>query len=160
MKKLTFITLIASAILISCNKKDAAVAPAYQAPDSSYGLIYYKILVKSCALSGCHGAVASSPGTQQKGITLQGAELYDNLLALNPQNSQAIKANLKFIVKNNPEQSFLYQKIDYDKAVHKYGSPMPIGGLTLTANQIQFVKEWINAGAPKEGHVVEKTLIN
>jgi hypothetical protein len=36
---------------------------------------------------------------------------------------------------------------------------MPTGGLTLTPAQIEFVRQWIAAGAPLEGHVADKALI-
>jgi hypothetical protein len=151
---------IALSILImamSACKKTEPAAPAYKAPDSSYGLIYDKVFTTSCALSGCHAN--ESHASHAHTVTLEGANVYEELINIAPKNSQALTAGLKLIAPNDTTKSFLYQKLIYNRSVHKYGAPMPLGGLKLTTNQIEFIKLWIAEGAPKEGHVVNKNLI-
>jgi hypothetical protein len=158
MKKTKIVLyLIAIAFLQSCNKAKEA-APAYKAPDSSYGLIYDKIFTTSCALSGCHADETHSDHGHS--LTLKGEMAYSKLFNIAPQNSQALAAGLKIVAAGDTAKSFLYQKIIYSRSAHKYGAPMPTGGLKLTNKQIEFVKLWITAGAPKDGHVVDKNLIN
>jgi hypothetical protein len=157
MKKYLFFAVLTTAVLAAC-KKTLAVEPAYQAPDSSYGLIYNKIFAPTCALSGCHAQEDHT--AHAHAVTLAGNSAYDALINGATKNSQAAAAGLKLIIPRDTVKSFLYQKIIYSRAAHKYGSPMPTGGLKLTANQIEFVKQWIMAGAPKEGHVVDKALMN
>jgi hypothetical protein len=157
MKKYLLLATMAVALFAAC-KKTAAIEPAYQAPDSSYGLIYNKIFTPTCALSGCHAQEDHS--SHAHAVTLAGNSAYDALINGATKNSQAATAGLKLIIPRDTVKSFLYQKIIYSRATHKYGSPMPTGGLKLTANQIEFVKLWIMAGAPKEGHVLDKALMN
>ena len=157
MKKFLIAVLFITALVSAC-KKTAAVEPAYQAPDSSYGLIYNKIFTPTCALSGCHAN--ESHATHAHAVTLAGSATYEGLINVAPKNGQAIAAGLKLIVPNDSTKSFLYQKLIYSRSAHKYGSPMPTGGLVLTDKQILFVRKWIEAGAPKEGHVADKTLMN
>jgi hypothetical protein len=132
----------------------------YVAPDSSYGLIYNQIFTTSCAVSGCH----LSSGKRRhvtEGVypILKGEAVYDALINAATFNTQATNAGLKLVVPNDPETSFLYQKIIYDSTAYPFGSAMPSGGLTLTAGQIAFVRQWIAAGAPLNGHVADRTLM-
>jgi hypothetical protein len=157
MKKYLLLATMAVALFAAC-KKTAVVEPVYQAPDSSYGLIYNKIFTPTCALSGCHAKEDHS--THAHAVTLAGSTAYDDIINGATKNSQAAAAGLKLIIPRDTAKSFLYQKLIYSRSAHKYGSPMPTGGLKVSANQIEFMKQWIAAGAPKEGHVVDKALMN
>lgn len=137
-------------LTVACNK--TPVEPEYTPPDSSFGLIYSNIFETSCAVSGCHDGIEESPA-------LLGADTYANIFSQTPVNGQARDAGLLLIKANDPDSSFLYQKIDFDSTAFKFGSPMPQGGLTITDDQIAFVKEWIEAGAPALGHVADRSLI-
>jgi hypothetical protein len=132
----------------------------YVAPDSSYGLIYTQIFTTSCAVSGCHlNSGKRKQVTEGVYPILKGEAVYDALINAATFNTQATNAGLKLVVPNDPETSFLYQKMIYDSSAYKFGSAMPSGGLTLTANQIAFVRQWIAAGAPLNGHVADRTLM-
>jgi len=127
--------------------------PDYTPPDSSFGLVYSKIFTTSCSVSGCHDGSEQSP-------SLKGADTYKALISQSPENQEALQAGLELIMPSVPDSSFLYQKLIFDTSNFKFGSPMPQGGLSLTANQIEFVREWIDAGAPETGHVADSTLLN
>ncbi|MFM2267116.1 MAG: hypothetical protein RL757_557 [Bacteroidota bacterium] len=157
MKRYLWLSATFVVALVAACKKTEVAAPAYTPPDSSYGLIYDKIFKPSCALSGCHAD--ESHATHSHAVTLAGSGAYDGLINGTPKNSQAVTAGLKMVIPNDTTKSFLYQKLIWTRSPYQYGSPMPTGGLTLTTGQIEFVKRWIAAGAPKEGHVVDKTLI-
>jgi mono/diheme cytochrome c family protein len=137
-------------LLAGCKKEEIPYSP----PDGSYGLIYNKIFTTSCALSACHNAAdgAVSP-------VLEGAAAFAALNNAAPLNSQAASAGLKLVKPSDPDQSFLYQKLIFDSTAYAFGGEMPAGGLTLSANQIAFVREWIAAGAPESGHVANRSLI-
>jgi hypothetical protein len=126
--------------------------PDYTPPDSSFGLIYTNIFQTSCGLSGCHDGSASYP-------TLNGENTFQNIVNGDVQNLQADNAGLKLIIPNDSDNSFLYQKINFNNSSHQYGSPMPPGGLVVTSDAIEFVRLWIEAGAPLEGHVADRSLI-
>jgi hypothetical protein len=156
MKNILVSMLLVTA-LASC-KKDPAPPPTPVA-NSSFELLEQKIIVKSCALSGCHASTADNSFIQH-GLVLKGADLYKRLLNGSVKQPQALAAGLKQIVPNDPTKSFMYQKVDHSNATYKFGLSMPIGLDDLTPNQILFIKQWINAGAPKDGDVADKNLLN
>ena len=137
-------------LLSGCKKEELPYTP----PDGSYGLIYNKIFTTSCALSACHNGAEGSVSP-----TLTGEAAFDGLLNATPANSQAVNAGLKLVKPADPEASFLYQKLIFDSTAYAFGSEMPAGGLTLSADQVAFVRAWIAAGAPESGHVADRGLI-
>lgn len=137
--------------LFSCESDPPT--PAYTPPDSSFGLVYTKIFTTSCSVSGCHDGKEQSP-------SLTGADTYRELISQDPANQEALQANLELIKPSVSDSSFLYQKLIFATSNFKFGSPMPQGGLSLTSNEIEFVREWIDAGAPETGHVADSTLLN
>ena len=159
MKNALFFIAFAAVFVTSC-KKTTAETPAYVPPDSSYGLIYSKIFKPSCALSGCHSTADHATSGHLHGVELEGSTVYEGLINTTPVNAKAIAAGLKVIVPSDSTKSWLYQKLIYSRSANKWGAPMPSGGLTLTDKQILFVRKWIEAGAPKDGHVADKTLLN
>ena len=136
--------------LISCESDTPG--SDYTPPDGSFGLVYSKIFSTSCALSGCHNGEDREPA-------LTGEDTYDNIFAKTPANQNAANAMLEYIMASSPDSSFLYQKITFDSAQFKFGSAMPLGGISLTADQITFVRQWIVAGAPESGHVADRSLV-
>lgn len=139
--------------LIACSKDEIMDTPAdYTPPDSSFGLIYTNIFQSSCALSGCHVTGSRSP-------ILDGAATYSNIVNAPVANNEAANAGLSLVLPNVPDSSFLYQKLIFADSDFKFGAPMPLGGITLTDNEIEFVRQWIAAGAPEMGHVADRTLL-
>ena len=148
--EIIFVALLVC-LLAGCKKEVAAYTP----PDGSYGLIYTKVFATTCASSGCHNGAQAAPSPILKG---EGA--YDALLGVTPHNAQAATADLKLIVPNDPDKSFLYQKIIFDSSAYRFGAAMPAGGLTLGHDPIAFLRQWIVAGAPHDGHVADQNLIH
>ena len=136
--------------LISCESDTPG--SDYTPPDGSFGLVYSKIFATSCALSGCHNGEAREPA-------LTGEDTYANIFGKTPANQNAANAMLEYIMPTSPDSSFLYQKIAFDSAQFQFGSAMPLGGISLTADQITFVRQWIVAGAPESGHVADRSLV-
>ena len=134
---------------IGCN----AEVP-YTPPDSSFGLLYSEVFASSCALSGCHDGKNGSPAP-----SLKGASTYEQIISGEVSNSLASTAGLLLIEPGVPDSSFIYQKVIFDSSSFAFGSSMPAGGLILTADQIKFMRDWIVAGAPLEGHVADRTLV-
>lgn len=144
--------MIITALLFLFSCEGDPIEPDFEPPDSSYGLIYSNVFSTSCALSGCHDGASRSP-------SLQGAGVYNAIIGQNPENQMALQAGLQLIKPQDPDSSFLYQKLVFDSSEFKFGSPMPQGGISLSADKIEFVKLWIEAGAPEEGHVADRSLI-
>lgn len=167
MNFLTYIRLslpvVASALLlnvVSCKKAETeSVAPTEA---SSFDLIQQKILTPSCATSGCH--LSEKDGTfAQHGLVLAAGVAYDNLVGVDPRNSSAKADGLKRVKAFASLESLLYHKLNISASHHsgkQYGNPMPLGGALLPDGQIEFVRRWIEAGAPKTGNITDASLLD
>lgn len=144
------ILLIGLCTIAACVKEPEP--PKVDTPDSSFGLIYDKILTPSCGVNGCHDGASIHP-------RLSGENTYRSMVTDHLHNHDAEQAGLHLVKPFDADSSFLYQKMIFDSTEFKFGSPMPQGNLTVTANQIRFLRQWIEAGAPEEGHVADRTLI-
>lgn len=136
--------------LAAC-KKDPPI-PDYSPPDSSFGLVYTHIMAPSCGVNGCHDGSSIHP-------RLRGENTYHSMVTEHLHNVEAENAGLHLVKPFSSDSSFLYQKMIYDSSLYQFGSPMPQGGLTVTLNQIEFLRQWIDAGAPELGHVADRSLV-
>ena len=147
--------------VVSCTKSDNA-SPAPTDAVSSFDLIQQRILTPSCATSGCHSS--EKDGTfAQHGLVLAAGVAYQNLVGVDPKNSEALADGLKRVKAFASLESLLYHKLNVAASHHtgkQYGNPMPMGGQLLPDGQIEFVRRWIEAGAPKTGNVADSTLLN
>jgi hypothetical protein len=153
IRKIATFLLFALSLALACDK-EAASPEAYTPPEGSYGLIFEKIFKPSCALSGCH---AKEGDYGHHGLA--DANTYQHLIKDPSHNAQARAAGLKLVKPGDPANSFLYAKIKWEGSAFQFGQKMPSGGLKLTANQIEFVRQWIAAGAPEAGHVADQALL-
>ncbi len=130
---------------------------------ASFDLIQQKILTPTCATSGCHLSEKDATFSQH-GLVLAEGVAYQNLVGVDPKNSDAKTDGLKRVKAFASQESLLYHKLNIAASHHtgkQYGNPMPLGGVLLSDGQIEFVRQWIDAGAPKTGNVVaEVTLLD
>ncbi len=162
MKKLKIIAslLCCTLIFYSCKKDVASVVPeSHSNTSGSFELLQKTILTKSCAVTGCHASVNDGAYKQHK-LVLTGPDVYKNLVNGSVNNAKAIEAGLKQIVPKDAAKSFLYQKVNFASSAYKFGNAMPLGADQLTANQLKFIKDWIDAGAPETGHVADEALMH
>jgi hypothetical protein len=139
-------------ILVSCHDE--------QSPESSFDLIQTRILNTSCAISGCHSSTDDNTFVQHQ-LVLAAGQSYKNLIDIPPTNPDA-KADLLLRVKSgDAENSFFLHKL-HGSHSHDgdYGSPMPLGLPLLSEGQVEFVRQWIDAGAPSGGVVADATLLD
>ena len=158
-----FITIGVAIILSNCAK--TSIADPDPIPNStelsSFDLIQEKILTPSCATSGCHQS--ETDGTfKQHGLILTKGKSYKNLFGISPKNQSAIDDKLKLVTAFKSAESLLFHKLNWVTDHHSktYGSPMPLGGASLYVGQSEFVRRWIEAGAPEKGEVADKTLLD
>ncbi len=157
-----FVVALSAVTLQSCQQPagDAATTPL---PTASFALMQQKILTTSCATQGCH-ASEKDASFNQHGLVLADGVAYQNLVGVAPKNSGALADGLKRVTAFNSTLSLLYHKLSPDAAGHhagkQYGNPMPLGGNLLSAGQVEFVRRWVEAGAPKEGNVVDPALLD
>ncbi|MFN4147426.1 MAG: hypothetical protein ACK4GN_16485 [Runella sp.] len=126
-------------------------------------MIQERIFTPTCATVGCH-ASEQDGSFRQHGVVLAKGKSYDYLVNKDPKNPNALDDKLKRVVPFFSLQSLLYHKLVWDGSTHhggkNYGLPMPLGGQPLSKGQIEFVRRWIEAGAPRTGNVADTTLLN
>ena len=134
MSKTKLACIIATLLLIltGCGKEKCPTEPT---TDPSLATDIQPIFNKSCAFANCHDASAAA------GLDLSNGKAHANLVNVASTNDPA-KVR---VIPNDADSSYLYFKI--------IGNPgdgtlrMPIGGNPLPDNEIQLLKNWIDAGA-------------
>jgi Copper type II ascorbate-dependent monooxygenase, C-terminal domain len=147
------VTFLISLIFIQCGTPDTIDA----SKDTS-ALIKEEIIAKSCATVGCHSSEVDA-SFQEHGLLFKD---WSALLNRTPRNITAAEAGLKLIMPFDAENSLLYQKLLFEsthKSDQNFGSIMPLGGDLLKKGQIEFIKRWIDAGAPEKGNVADVALL-
>lgn len=146
--------------VVSCKKADTDDLDPAEA--ASFDLIQQKILTPSCATSGCHASDKDATFAQH-GLVLAAGVAYQNLVGVDPKNSEAKRDGLKRVKAFASLESLLYHKLNVAASHHsgkQYGNPMPLGGALLPDGQIEFVRRWIEAGAPRMGNVADAALLD
>ncbi len=155
---LTIVFTASLLFAVSCTKDSTPIAEeALPTAGSSYALLQEKIITPNCATSGCHDTK-----TKSNGLDLSAANSYKNLVGVEPTNENALKDKFLRVKAGNPYQSFLYIKLDSTNFHQSdgYGSLMPLGSRPITVGQVEFVKQWIAAGAPKNDVVADAKLLD
>ncbi|MET0389908.1 MAG: hypothetical protein ABW321_28305 [Polyangiales bacterium] len=99
----------------------------------------------SCTNAACHGAAAVG------GLDLRPDAAYDNLVEV-----KSAVSTLQRVMPGRPEESLLYNKLraaTEPDSVKVEGSPMPSGAPPLSAEHLEVVRRWIEAGAPRAGSI-------
>ncbi|WP_428656746.1 hypothetical protein [Runella sp.] len=155
----TLTTAVITALLVgSCQTKETEDV----LEEGSFKLIQTQIFEKSCATSGCH-ASEQDAAFRQHGLVLKGAASYDNLVNKFAKNTAANADSMRLVMPGNVAKSFLFTKINCSAASQlagkQYGNPMPLGANGLSIGEIEFVRKWIEAGAPRSGGSADASLI-
>lgn len=144
----------------ACKKKEEVLKPVESA---SFDLIQQRIFTPSCATAGCHASDREATFGQH-GLVLANGKSYDYLVNKDPENQNAADDKLKRVLPYFSLQSLLYHKLTWDGSSHHggktYGAPMPLNGTALYKGQIEFIRRWIEAGAPRTGAVADTTLLD
>jgi hypothetical protein len=160
MKKISIISLIFGLMIVFAQCKKATTPVAVEVVDptvASYLNMQTHIFKHSCNTSGCHNT--SAVNNVQHGLVLEGADVYERLININPKNIDAKNAKLKLVMPGKSDSSFLLTKCNWVNTSLRFGNQMPLGADPISANEIEYIKQWINAGAPKTGVVANVTLI-
>jgi hypothetical protein len=155
MKKagtLLFAFLISACLtaLLSCERSG-------EEEPGSFQLIQTKIFNTSCAMDGCHRS-NSDPSFVQHGLVLDQSVSYSQLVNRLPENELASSDGLLRVKPFSADKSLLFHKIHSNADLHHsedYGLPMPLGLPLLSLGQVEFIRRWIEAGAPRTGQVVD-----
>ena len=132
---------------------------------NTWDIIQESIWNPKCTM--CH--VSGSSFAEQSGLILTEDVAYEELVNVTPQNPHAAEDGLELVGTNGIASlysSFLWEKINAPNYEHfyedhpEYGSIMPMGLDFLTNGELEFIRQWIIAGAPENGHVADETLLS
>ena len=152
--------ILAALVAIGCGG-DQSAAPSGDSPSpgsaGSFDQLQRSVLTPTCAASECHASALPTSGN----LALTPAVAYDNLVNARPTSLAAARDGLKRVVPFKPDSSLLFQKVVLALAAHngEYGNIMPVGSPALTQGQVDFIKKWIEAGAPRGGTVADSALL-
>ncbi len=114
--------------------------------DSTFEAIQAVVFEQAgCANSLCHG------NANQGDLDLTPLNAFDNLVTAPSKGS-----SLALVEPGNPSLSFLYHKLSAKTFPGSYaigGAPMPSAGAPISPGQLEVIRLWIEAGAPREGSV-------
>ncbi len=155
--------VLASALLSACSGGDksatppVAVTPA-AATDGSFARIQREILDPSCA--NCHRS-GSSEARQSK-LVLTADSAYQQMVGIASVQQIANADGLKRVSAYHADSSLLFHKMAWVPGHHSrdYGQFMPMGTTQgVSAGQLEYVRRWIEAGAPRTGNVVDTMVL-
>ena len=105
------------------------------AHDVSFTADIVPLLKSRCVM--CH-----LPGAEQAGLALHPKGGYANLVDVKSTQSPLLR-----IAPGKPDDSYLYRKITGTHAQVGSGERMPFGESSLTAEEVERVRRWIEGGA-------------
>lgn len=132
---------------------------AVDTPTSSFAKLQQRVIAPQCL--SCH--TAGNAFAVQSGLVLDPAVAYRNLVNVATKDPAASALGMsRLVTPRDVTNSFLHRKLLlWDPAQPQtLGSAMPLGTTSLSAGQIEFIKRWIEAGAPEEGEVADATLLD
>ena len=157
-----FTVLVVGVLALSCSKNGIVNEALKPNEVATFDLIQDRILTPTCAQSGCH-ASETDGAFRQHGLLLTKGKAYDYLVGKDPKNALALEDKFKRVTPFSALTSLFYHKLNWDGAGHhagrSYGNPMPLGGTALFNGQIEFIRRWIESGAPRTGNVADTTLL-
>jgi len=133
--------------------------------DDTWQIIQESILNPKCIM--CH--VDGTSFAEQSGLILTEDIAYEELINVTPSNIHAAEDGLELLGTEGITSlysSFLWEKINAPNSEHfyedhpEYGSIMPLGLDFLTNGELEYIRQWIIAGAPETGVVADESLLS
>lgn len=155
--------LMGLGLLLSCNSTTEEPGDPSASYESTYEVIQGAIWDVSC--TSCH--TAGTTFARQSDLVLTADVSYEQLMNRSPKNEAARTDGLELVGDKGIEslyKSFLWEKINAPDQEHfyadhpQYGSQMPLGDV-LTNGQLEYIRQWIINGAPREGEVVDRSVL-
>lgn len=139
-----------AAAWIAASVAPAAAGTCAQHFDSTFALLRAIFDRHGCASAFCHDATASG------GLDLAADDVYDRLVDA-PVQSIAARPGLHRVSPAKKENSLLWLNVAAATLPTQWRAPlraMPLGGLApLSFDELEVLRLWIEAGAPREGVV-------
>lgn len=148
------------AVLNACSSSDSPPeTSAPKTPDNgTFARIQNEIFQPSCA--SCH--TSGSAAARQSALVISAESAYVQLVGVPSLHHIANADGLPRVKPFRADSSLLYHKLAWVPGHHSrdYGLLMPSGTVQgLTAGQLEYVRRWIEAGAPRTGHVVDTMVL-
>ena len=157
----TLVVLLMLAGATACGGGDSASStgtPLLSATDASFSRIQREILDPQCA--SCHKS--GNTNARQSGLVLTADSSYQQLVGVASVQALAKSIGMLRVKASKSDSSLLYHKLAWIPGHHSvdYGNLMPVGTTQgLTAGQLEYVRRWIDAGAPRTGNVVDTMVL-
>ncbi|MEO5510972.1 MAG: hypothetical protein ABIS27_10115 [Longimicrobiales bacterium] len=152
-------TFLLSIAAIACGGSDTASDVTMPGTElATFARIQASTLTPTCATIGCHtGASVAASGA----LNLDKAHAYESLVGVAPANLSAKSDGMLRVKAGNADNSFLMWKLLFHRSPQgrDYGNPMPSGGQPITNGEIEYIRRWIAAGAPREGFVADTMVL-
>ncbi len=150
---------MAALLLAGCGgdaSRDGAAGPS-AARLSSFDRLQQEVFDRQCV--SCHRT--GQTFAAQSGLVLEAGRSYDALVGVLARHPVARADGLRLVRPGQPDSSFLWHKLQWDGGHHRrdYGAPMPLGTRSLSVGQLEFVRRWIAAGAPRDGDRIDAALL-
>ena len=162
--KNTLIALVTGFVIFGCQKTKEDPLDTLDQYATTYEVIQGTIWNQSC--TSCH--YAGSSFARQSNMVLTADVSYSQLINRSPDNASALEDGLVLVGDQGLESlytSFLWEKINVLDQEHfnsdhpGYGSIMPLGGEPLTNGQLEYIRQWILAGAPEDGDLADRSVL-
>ncbi len=139
---------------------DAATdgSPSSTAANGTFARIQRDILDPSCV--SCHRT--GDANARQSRLVLTSDSAYQQLVGIASVQQIARSDGVARVKPFRADSSLLYHKLAWVPGHHSrdYGQLMPMGTTKgVTAGQLEYVRRWIEAGAPRNGHVVDTAVL-
>jgi hypothetical protein len=147
------LSIFLAPLLLGC---EADLGPA--AGESTFQRIQTHMFDSRCV--SCH-----TPGqlfATESGLVLHAGAAFDALVGVQPRNARARADGFLLVDPGRPENSFLLHKLLWNvpPGGPDYGLPMPLGGPPPSVGEVEFVRRWIQQGAPRDGDVADVALLD
>ena len=136
-----------------------STSPVTNLTDGTFARIQKNIFDAQC--TSCHKT--GDPNAKLSGLVLTADSSYQQLVGNRSLQQIAHADGLTRVMAYKSDSSLLYHKLAWVPGHHSrdYGQLMPEGTTQgLTVGQLEYLRRWIEAGAPKTGHVVDTLVLN
>ncbi len=132
--------------------------PLIATSDASFARIQREILDPQCA--ACHKS--GNTNARQSGLVLTADSSYQQLVGVASVQALAKSIGMPRIKAFKSDSSLFYHKLAWIPGHHSvdYGNLMPMGTTQgVSAGQLEYIRRWIDAGAPRAGNVVDTMVL-